>query len=189
MKKIIRRPPRVWSAIDDEDLRRFHSEGFNDKEIALMMCICVNSLNRRRNFLGLPPNGVWLRPAGWKHTPEARAKITAANYKTWENEEFKARRLPQLEAHGRSLPHKPGPWPQEKRDAFAKRMKERYRTDPEYREHVRKMGDKAREKLAEIPKSPKIRKPRPPSTPESRLFNKLRKVLGVEAARQAMVQL
>ena len=127
-----------WTSNDDRLLRKFHAEGKNDPEIAALLVRHPVVIGNKRRALGLPKVSMAGRFAGWKQTPEAKAKIAESNRRRWARRDFRERMLPLL--HGQ---------------------------------------------LEEI-KQTSFRAPLP-KTPEGRLYAKIRDVLGVQAAREAVL--
>jgi hypothetical protein len=74
----------AWNAWDDEDLRKLWAQGKSDPEIAIEMDRHRQMIYLHRKKLGLPGIGKAGSPPGWKHTPEARAKVSEANRRRWQ---------------------------------------------------------------------------------------------------------
>jgi hypothetical protein len=93
-----RRARRPWTAKDDDLLRKFHREGKGDTAIAYIMDRARNVVRRRRIALKLPKVGKPGPLPGWKHTPEAKAKISEGHRRRWQKPGYK-------EAHAHLIHH------------------------------------------------------------------------------------
>lgn len=86
---------RSWTAKDDDLLRKFHAEGKTDADIEYILGRDRHTIGIHRRALGLSPN-TFRNTAGYRHTPESKAKIGEASKARWENPAFRERQLPIL---------------------------------------------------------------------------------------------
>jgi hypothetical protein len=93
------KPRRPWTEADDAHLRRFHAEGWKDGDIAYIVGREVGAIRRRRWRLGLPGMGKPGPAPGFKMSPEASAKLSERNRRSWQDPEYRAKLLPLLAAH------------------------------------------------------------------------------------------
>ena len=88
MTQMVRRRRREWTKRDDELLRKFHAEGKSDPDIGYILDRHPFVVRWNRKKLGLPPSGkrggMW---KGFRHSPEAKEKISAANRLRWKSAE------------------------------------------------------------------------------------------------------
>lgn len=181
---------RRWTDRHDAILRQLYAEGRTDADAAYILDYSATQIARHRKRLDLGP--ALGRPGckkGDKRSPETRAKIAAANRRRWsENAEFRAQQL--ATAHERMAKARAavkqrgstkgmtlGPRP-----ALAAMQRERYATDPEYRERLSRAGKASaavRRAQAALP---------PKGTRERLTYEKLQKVLGTPAARAALME-
>ncbi len=99
----MRRKRRPWTAKDDELITKFNAEGKCDTIIAYIIDRQRADVRKHRLKLGLPARK---RPAnkGWKHSIEARRKLSASNRRRWQDPAFAEREAERLRALARGRP-------------------------------------------------------------------------------------
>ena len=95
-----------WTDREAQEARRLHSEGWSHRDIAYILSLDYSHLCKRMARLGLKPNGKPGGPAGWHHTPQARAAISAYMHAHWQAQPTTMRHA--LTAHARAA-KKPRP--------------------------------------------------------------------------------
>lgn len=85
-----------WTDRDNEVLPRLVAEGWGDTDVAYIMGFNRKAIAQHRRDLGLRAPPRKKPPKGWKHTDEARARISAAKRELWKDPAYKQSQLPHL---------------------------------------------------------------------------------------------